>query len=130
MSNADYRVWNDIGKCFIYFNTPQIDFDSDGKAIVSFKHCDFKGGVYLGGYHEAEQYTGLKDKNGVKIFEGDIVTGVDGLQEGYTATIEYRTEWGRMTVRENLTLTYGIAHTCCVIGNIHENPELLEPTHG
>ena len=75
------------------------------------------------------QYTGLTDKNGTKIFEGDI------LKFAYNAKDKepkfYSIEW-----KEDRAC-FGYAETadkmieidcfhCEVIGNIHDNPELLE----
>lgn len=74
---------------------------------------------------EVMQYTGLKDKNGKEIFEGDIVQfdSFRDFTERYE--IEYTSygEWGIGVHR--LAMRF---KACEVIGNIYENPELLEAT--
>lgn len=73
------------------------------------------------------QSTGLKDKNGKEIFEGDILGTKDGLLNG---VVEYRTDLGMWTnslVRyNNFERLCSIASDRKIIGNIYENPELLE----
>lgn len=73
------------------------------------------------------QSTGLKDKNGKEIFEGDILGTQDGLLNG---VVEYRTDLGMLT---NSLIRYNNFERLCnvasdreIIGNIYENPELLE----
>lgn len=73
------------------------------------------------------QSTGLKDKNGKEIFEGDVLKTKDGLLDG---VVEYRTDLGMWT---NSLLRYNnferlcsIANSREIIGNIYENQELTE----
>ena len=67
------------------------------------------------------QFTGLTDKNGVRVFEGDIVCIFDG--EYFSGVVKYSNEQGSFTV-DDTSLHYWISDIE-VIGNIHDNSELL-----
>ena len=78
------------------------------------------------------QYTGLTDKNGKKIFEGDVVAGAlywqerpkNGLvafRDGSFGLIWYR---GEVEQFNPFTSMCNVEYE--VIGNIHDNPELLK----
>jgi uncharacterized phage protein (TIGR01671 family) len=72
---------------------------------------------------EILQFTGLKDKNGVEIYEGDVVRTPDNTQImkvvwGYCG-------WGLQYLDTRSAPGFLNWKSIEVIGNIHENPELL-----
>lgn len=83
------------------------------------------------------QYTGLTDKNGKKIFEGDILKIYEGSEDdgykirkvysyGGVLCVDYETsEWDFNALA---FLDSDNVFTFEVIGNIHDNPEMLEVT--
>jgi uncharacterized phage protein (TIGR01671 family) len=69
------------------------------------------------------QYTGLKDKNGKEIYEGDITQDVD---TGKTFEIMYQGHMFMRYERKPMYMFYTLDGDCLeVIGNIYENPELM-----
>ena len=81
---------------------------------------------------ELMQYTGLKDKNGKEIYEGDIVSfNLKSDSEGQPyiiGYIEYQTTFSGyriMSFEGSFALDYNIKDIE-VIGNIYDNPELLK----
>jgi len=76
-------------------------------------------------YYTVEQCTGLKDKNGVLIYEGDIVKFKISSFKRHGAVRWDKNTGGWLKDNTGQPLhTY--AKTIEVIGNIHKNPELLE----
>ena len=101
-----FRAWDSIAKEYIF----------DSYALYELFVNDIDNS------YQVEQCTGLKDKNGKLIYEGDIVD--DGEQ--YTKIIFDKSCFcydDGSGFYDDLDFYY--TH-CKVIGNIHENPELLE----
>lgn len=73
------------------------------------------------------QSTGLKDKNGKEIFEGDIIDSTDGF---LTGVIEFRVSLGMfvsdLVEYNSFERLCNVASSRKIIGNIWEHPELAE----
>ena len=81
---------------------------------------------------EVMQSTCLKDKNGMEIFEGDILVNQYG-NVGYVAYLQQEAGFVVVLKKSDYRLghrntgeSYDVATAHEVIGNIYENPELLE----
>lgn len=140
MREIKFRAWQKYHKKMV--EVTSISFDDNGEinGVATFVENqapqrisyrdDLLGRFFLkdecGMVLELMQYTGLKDKNGVEIYDGNIVRcfrdgpsevvfkkGCFGL-ETYTAIGNYYSTFDEV---------YGY---CEIIGNIYENPELLE----
>ena len=95
-------------------------------------------GMHQVDHYTVGQYTGLNDKNGKRIFEGDIVS-VTGLTphptweyDSVTGVVKWRGGAFEVEGRANDDYApYGWLYDSCaacreIIGNIHDNPDFIE----
>jgi len=67
------------------------------------------------------QYTGVKDKDKKLIFEGDIVHWQNNYKHEFTKKVTFDKSYGGFA-----PVDIYMGYDCNVLGNIHDNPELLE----
>lgn len=122
-----FRAWDK--KHLKYTKVLKIYFGSDGSNLGALvedyeTNCVFELQV---NQVEFEQDTGLKDRNGKGICIGDIVSEHNGDIIGeikQRASGEYAIFW--IGIYGGTSSLYDENILCEIIGNIHENPELLE----
>lgn len=88
MRELKFRAWDLVAKKFYHVDIFNLH--------ILAENCD-----------DLQQYTGLKDKNGKEIYEGDILRSDVHIVKGLRGMA-------------------GVNSILAIIGNIHENPKLLE----
>ena len=126
MREIKFRAWIKDYVLMADVNFLNIDYK---EIVVMIDENDYEFGC---GEYELMQYTGLKDKNGREIYEGDVyVHNVQDYVAGHPREINFikpvTFEMGAFWVGDML-LVDAIENDSesKVIGNIYENPELLE----
>lgn len=141
MRELKFRAWGNRQNK--YLNPDDVSIRADG--FITIFNVDGKHsravqppGDLLSPWFIIEQYTNLKDKNGTEIYEGDIVSlrlwgsnGYEyenGIVRYYPPSAAFK--WFSLEDDKNDCNNYWLQHADSdgreVVGNIHENPELLE----
>lgn len=99
------------------------EFDTNG---ILCSHMDW----YKVDPETVGQFTGLTDKNGKKIFEGDLCLcnrNINSFVDDQVFLISFDAEYGQWVGSSSSSNIVADEFSMCeVIGNIHDNPELLE----
>lgn len=133
-----FRVWDKQDGCYAYSNNSDVDMlyiETDGELTYGVYNNDYEDMNYIPESEVIiEQCTGLKDKNGKLIYEGDIVIKSDVSAIGYNRTRVCKAHWHNDWLSWAITTQYGDTYELSefepqqyeIIGNIHENADLLE----
>jgi uncharacterized phage protein (TIGR01671 family) len=133
MREIKFRAWNPRHRQFRYW----------GFAVGIFNGIPTGAGLTIEECKlNSQQFTGLKDKTGKEIYEGDVVEfaifDMNDHDEHYTGIVAY--EGSRFVLINSVENVFfkgsdgpfdldwvlGQYDECAIIGNIHENPELLK----
>lgn len=128
MRDIKFRVWDNERNAMLNSKSVDIDF-FEGKIEITSDTIRYDE-VYTDEIKDFElmQYTGVKDKNGREIYEGDIITitldtgnvitGSVGMNNGQWSIKYYDRYYSLVSIWYEMQPE--------VIGNIYENPKLLE----
>ena len=115
-----------------FFKAKLYRSDDELSEFITVPHPEVKGlssDDFLVDPDTVGQFTGLTDKNGKKIFEGDIVTFKTRTSTFKPLYVRWYAETAQFLVTTNDCIrSYPMDKSWeyKVIGNIHDNPELLE----
>ena len=116
-----FRVWNTVAKAMYPLEHFGLGMKGDTLQLMpECEHYDKPFVVNNAGALVYMQYTGLKDKNGVEIYEGDIILVIDAVSMEQSI---HDVKWVGVGWTRQILFTQ-----VEVIGNIYENPHLLEAT--
>lgn len=124
------RAWD--GEQFLYFSPMTLAIDAvEGEGLLENASAVYAL-IRKAGRLDADRSTGLRDKNDITIFEGDIVrhhtgaTGLVGFGKYVTDNELNEDIYGWIVLLPLRAAALDPQGTWEVIGNVHQNPELAE----
>ena len=129
MRKIKFRAWNKQYKIMCYDNEDNTANYWDGyynSVVGTLNYILLDDGK---SFYELMQYTGLKDKKGKEIYEGDILK-IENIDYAKVYYDEDRMAWGLQAIGEwyldSPLLSDSTNLDLLVVGNIYDNPELLD----
>lgn len=123
-----FRVWDKEEKKMHKVKT--IEFSRRGARIIHLAEVNSNGKGDHKRWHssvELMQSTGLKDKNGVEIYEGDIIKTNHSKYGRFIGFVDdAASRFDVRGVKQYEHLSVDLKAPCEILGNKHENQELLE----
>ena len=142
--NTKFRAWDSRNNEMVFSESSDCFYINTKGVLFMYAIPNIEGGITT--YHKSydvDQFTGLQDKNGVDIYEGDITKSVSEILRPFDRSVKTRT--GEYVTKHRAVdyqpqnSRFGFAgkeYTSIsqkhatkwleVVGNIHSNPELLE----
>lgn len=124
MREIKFRIWDIDERKFVVNETDRLGC-GDTKKCMS-ERVDFENNSVEINADESyilSEYTGLKDMDGKEIYEGDIL--FETFSEEYFKVV-FENGSFRAEIDEYSLDLEDYANICEIVGNIYENPELIE----